>query len=77
MYEKTHESRTRRWLLCTYLNGGTTILIIAPEAKFDEEAGGGGEGARQAQAKLLHQCKKTEEMKDGNTQECETMQEDE
>ena len=40
-------------------------LDIAPEAKFDEEAGGGGEGARQAQAKLLFQCKKTEEMKGG------------
>ena len=41
-------------------------LDIAPGAKFDEEAGGGGgEGARQAQATLLYQCKKTEEMKDG------------
>ena len=38
-------------------------LHIAPEAKFDGDAGGGR--ARQAQAKLLYQCKKTEEMKDG------------
>ena len=40
-------------------------LDIAPEAQFDGDAGGGGEGARQAQAKLLCQCKKTHEMKDG------------
>ena len=47
-------------------------LDIAPEAKFDEGAGGGGcEGARQAQAKLLHQCKKTEEMKDGTLRSVE------
>ena len=36
-------------------------LDIALEAQFDGDAGG-GEGARQAQAKLLYQCMKTEEM---------------
>ena len=40
-------------------------LDIAPEAKFDGDAVGGREGARQAQAKLLYQCEKTEEMKGG------------
>ena len=40
-------------------------LDVAPEAKFDGHAGEGGEGARLAQAKLLYQCKNTEEMKDG------------
>ena len=38
---------------------------IAPEAKFDGDAGRDDEGARQAQAKRLHPCKRTEEMKDG------------
>ena len=39
---------------------------IAPEPKFDGDAGGGGRGgAEQAQAKLLYQCKETDEMKDG------------
>ena len=53
-------------------------LDIAPEAEFDEEAGGGGgEGARQAHAKLLYQCKNNRGDEGWNTQECETMQEDE
>ena len=52
-------------------------LDIAPEAKFDEEAGGGGEGARQAQAKLLYQCKKTEGMKDGTLRSVKPCAEDE
>ena len=38
---------------------------FVPEAKFDRDAGGGGEGAGQAQARLLSQCKKTAEVKDG------------
>ena len=40
-------------------------LDIAPEAKFDGDAGGGRGGARQAEAKLLYQCKNTDETKDG------------
>ena len=39
-------------------------LGIAPDAKFDGDAGGVGEGATQAQAKRLYQCKKTEDTKD-------------
>ena len=43
----------------------THNLNVAPEAKFDGSAGGGGEGARQAQAKFWNKCKKTEAMKQG------------
>ena len=66
----------RRWLLSTYLNGGDHNLDTAPEAKFDGDAGGGGERTRQVQAKLLCHCKKTEEIQEWNAQQCESVQED-
>ena len=53
----------RRWLLSTDHAWKDLNLDIAPEAKFHGDAGGGG--GRQAQAKLLYQCKKTDEMKGG------------
>ena len=40
-------------------------MDITPEAEFDEDAGRGGEGSRQAQAKRLYHCKNTEDVKDG------------
>ena len=65
----------RRWLL-SILEWRDHNLDIAPEPKFDGDAGGGGAEAGQAQTKLLFQCKKTDEMKRWNAQECETVQED-
>ena len=55
---------------------GDHNLDIAPEAKFDGYADGVGGGAGQAQAKLLYQCKKTDEMKDGTLKSAKTVQQD-